>query len=206
MRPDRGMTLLEVLVALMVLSLTGLLLQQGLHFGTRAWDQTGRAAQDRIARAETARTLRALIEQAEPAGPAAPGEGFGGAPNSLSFSYHGAARLTAGRSRLLRLYLSDERDELRLAIADPGGDEAEDIALLDDVASLAFRYLVFDAPTDGNVWAENWSNSLDLPMLVELTLAFADGAEPLTILAAPRKRYPVDCLVHGLRACLASEP
>ena len=89
MKPERdgqaGFTLLEVIVALVVLGVLLVTLSQGVHFGFAAWgkqDQTLRTGETLQA---TDRTLRRLIEQAYP-GTERDGAKLSGRPHAMAFT------------------------------------------------------------------------------------------------------------------------
>jgi len=201
---DRGMTLLEVLVALMVLALTGMLLSEGLHFGARAWDRAGGRAELAVARFDASQTLRSLVEQAEPT--AFPGDGtFEGGAGSLALAVHESARLTGGHGRRIEIIHDDRAQEIRLRLSDPEDPgEVEQVALLNGVADFGIRYFGQDETRSAPEWMDSWPETAAMPLLVEIEVAFADGSPSLIIDAAPRKRVAVECLVRGARACTAA--
>jgi prepilin-type N-terminal cleavage/methylation domain-containing protein len=195
MRSESGMTLLEVLVALMVLAMTGLLLSEGFRLGSRIWDRSeteGRLAVERI---EVLGTLRRLVEQAEPPGPLEGSNGLRGDDQGVSFLSFSPARLTGGAGRLIHLRRDPGSGQVRLRLADPEEPEqGEDLLLLEHSASMSLRYFGFDATRDDTVWLDRWEDRGELPQIVEIAIGFSDGRPPLLLRAAPRRRYSVECL------------
>lgn len=206
MRAQSGMTLLEVLVALMVLALTGLLLAEGLSFGTRVWDRAGAAAEATMLRFDAARTVRRLIEQAQPG--LADGDlgAFSGDTRTLSFVSVGAARLAGGRSRRIELSQANPGDAVVLRIVDPDGVEPEErLRLFEHMSSLSLRYFGHNADRTANAWTDHWTDGVILPLLVELRLKGSEGTAPMIVTVAPRKRFPVDCMVFVQRSCTGTK-
>jgi prepilin-type N-terminal cleavage/methylation domain-containing protein len=207
MRSQTGMTLLEVLVALMVLALTGLLLTDGLSLGTRLWERAGAGAGAAVARADALATLRRLVEQSEPPGAADAGETFVGDPQGLAFISREGARLSAGTAQRIEIYRAVDQDAVRLRIAAVGADEQpDDLPMLSGVAELSLRYYGFDETLAAYGWVDQWTGRPALPTLVEMTVAYADGT-PLSVLrVAPRRQASVECLVFGGGGCGVRRP
>ncbi|WP_428395738.1 prepilin-type N-terminal cleavage/methylation domain-containing protein [Lichenicoccus sp.] len=65
-RGDAGFTLLEIIVALVVLGVLLATLSQGVHFGFAAWGRQNQSVQVAESLQATDRTLRRLAEQIEP--------------------------------------------------------------------------------------------------------------------------------------------
>jgi len=207
MNRQSGMTLLEVLVALMVLALTGLLMTEGLSFGTRLWERAGAGAGAAVARADALATLRRLVEQSEPPGPADAGETFVGNPQGLAFTSREGARLSSGTAQRIDIYQAGDQHAVRLRIAAAGADERpDDLPMLSGVTELSLRYYGFDETLAGDGWTDKWVGRPALPTLVEMTVAFADGAPPSVLRVAPRRQVSVECLVSGGAGCGARRP
>jgi prepilin-type N-terminal cleavage/methylation domain-containing protein len=205
MRAQRGMTLLEVLVALMVLALTGMLFSEGMRFGTAVWERAGVTADAAMTRFDAARTLRRLIEQAEPGISTDKSGPFEGDGLTLSFRSFDAARLSGGRGRRIELTASAKGEAVVLQITDPEGiDKDETLVLFDHASVTGIRYFGHKDTGNGDAWTDRWTDGIDLPRLVEVSLAFSDGAPPMLLRAAPRKRYSVECMVFGRRVCSGS--
>jgi general secretion pathway protein J len=173
-----GFTLLEVLVALVVLGFLLLGLAEGTRFGLRAWD-TETALVERGADMDaTERLLRRLIEAADPGDVNEPVP-FHGQPRTLTFvsrlpaSVAGAfvtrsAEVALGVDQKHRLVLrwSLHPHAERLTKADP----PRETVLLEGVDHLAFDYQ--RAAAQGGGWVETWDQRPTLPMLVRVTVVF----------------------------------
>lgn len=196
MRSERGMTLLEVLVVLMLLALTGLLLSGGMSLGSRVWERagTGTAAK----RAEGLATLRRLVEQAEPPGPLDDGDSFAGEAESVGFATHAGARLAGGMGQRVELYRDPAGDAVRLRIAAMEGEAPpDDLPMMAGVTGLSLRYYGYDEIRGEAVWSDRWQGRTDLPLLIEFKVAWADGSSESVVRAEPRRRVPAECLVFG---------
>lgn len=181
----RGFTLLELMVALLLLAVMTPLLLGGLRLGTRTADaveERTRAAQDlHLAGGFLARQ----IEQAQAAG-------FAGGPHALRFvaplpAHLGAGGMYAfavglapgaqGRDLVLSYELyQDERWERFGAVT------AQRAVLARGLSAASFEYY-------GAGWASHWERSDELPRLVRLRVVPADGA-PRELLVAPRISQP----------------
>jgi prepilin-type N-terminal cleavage/methylation domain-containing protein len=202
MRSDRGMTLLEVLVALAVLALTGLLLSEGLRFGTRVWDRSQEGTAATIERFQAIATLRALVEQAEPPGPWGDEARFVGEEHGLALTSREPVRLTGGWPRRVVVYHRPQAGELRLRVAGPDGTgAADDFVLLRGVGSLKLRYMGFDPEARRNIWFNQWVDRVGAPQVVAIDAVFFDGRPPIGLRVSLRRDFAVECLLVGLSAC-----
>ncbi len=192
-RRDAGFTLLEILVALVVLSFLMLGLSQGTRFGLQALTAQGRLLEERAELDAVDRTLRRLIERMDPGGPNQAPEIQGGR-SALAFTSElpaaaaGAARLadvalmlTGGR---LVLRWTPRLNAVRLG-PPPAPQEAE---LLRGVERLEFSYWPA-TPAEG--WVNAWTEG-SLPELVRIRLVFPRGDRRRwpDIVAAPLRERP----------------
>jgi general secretion pathway protein J len=188
-RPARracGFTLIEVLVALVVLGFVMVGLGQGIRFGLMAWNKATATAGSREAFDAVDTTLRHLIEHTDPGNETDPPQ-FTGTSDTLAFisrlpdmSGMATNRVEAGlgvdsHHRLVlrwRPYLHAKR------LRPPQFTETE---LLDGVASME---LSFWAPGDG--WTTTWKGN-ELPAMVRIRLAFLEPGQRRwpDIVAAP---------------------
>lgn len=215
MRSESGMTLLEVLVALAILALTGLLLSEGVLLGTNLRERSEIEVQAAVQRIEAARILRGLIEQAEPIAPGEALEPFRGDAHGMTFVTYAAAGLAGGSGRQIRLYHDADHAELRLQVSDPTASAGEpanpddrpeaesDLLLLADSPSVSLRYFGFDETLQATAWTDQWRERADLPLLVEIVIEAPEGRDPLVARVVPRLRWPVVCLLRASRACRA---
>jgi general secretion pathway protein J len=176
---ERGFTLLEVLVALVVFGLLMLGLSQGAQFGLSAWERQARSIDARADLDAVDRVLRGLITDLDPA-QAVTGTAHGIAftselPRMAAQSPGGAAGGSAGEADLLLAV--DARQILALRwtphlhaerFARPVAREA---ALLEGVARLDLSYW----PADGaGGWRNSWSEAAP-PALIRVRLIFPAG-------------------------------
>ncbi len=183
-----GFTLVELLVALVLLGFISVLMLGGLRFGARAWE-AGEARTQRVVDVQVAqRFLRrqisaARLPVARQDGRAA-ATGFEGdvgqlrliAPLPAHLALGGLYRVSLfvdeqdGRDRLMlawQLYQSEEDDDVRPA-------EGQESVLVDDVLEVEFGYLRVDAE-DGNAeWVDRWEGEAGLPALVRVEVTFDD--------------------------------
>lgn len=207
MRGQSGMTLLEVLVALMLMALTGMLLSEGLSFGTRIWERAGAGAGAAVTRADAMATLRRLVEQAEPPGPVDDGDGFAGGSEGLAFITHEGSRLAGGIGRRVELYQTPGGGAVRLRITPLYGDGVpDDLPMLGGVAVMRLRYFGQDEVNNVGGWTDRWEGQAALPVLVEMTVTYADGGPDSVLRAAPRRQTSVECLTLGGRGCTGQRP
>ncbi len=170
-----GFTLLEVIVALVVLGVLLVTLSQGVHFGLAAWgrqDQTLRGGETLQA---TDRTLRRLIEQAYP-GTQRDDSKLVGRPHALAFT----ASLPIGREgapseadislmvdhdgRLILSWLPHMH--VRRLAAAPAPHVSP---LLEHVASLQLSYW----SDSTKQWSRVWENNT-LPDLIRIGIEFPE--------------------------------
>ncbi len=183
-----GFTLVELLVALVLLGFISVLMLGGMRFGARAWEAGGARIQ-RVADVQVAqRFLRRQIAAARPLASRQDGQssvtGFVGdgtrmrliAPLPAHLALGGLYRISLfvdahdGRDRLMlawQLYQSEDDDDLRPA-------EGQESVLVDDVAEVEFAYLRAAAEGGDTEWVDRWEDEAELPALVRIEIAFDD--------------------------------
>jgi prepilin-type N-terminal cleavage/methylation domain-containing protein len=153
--PSRGFTLLELLVALLLLSLIFLLLTSGLQFGTRAWN-VGQEEPNSTSEAVTVQQLlRRVLSEVRPymieAAPTVRRHVyFIGNQNSVRFIAPVPEHLGVGGLYEVALYLTDDggsRHRLEMSWrlfrgteTSSGPQRGRQIALVDEVAQIQFAY------------------------------------------------------------------
>ncbi len=191
LRAEAGFTLLELLVAVLVLGMVSLLLSQGLDFGLRAQSQQS-ALRGRTGDVEAVDlALRRLITAADP--------GQYPEPAKLQGQAHAMALTTelplhgAGQASRADVSLSAEAGQLVLRWRPHRHVEAstpkppfESLVLLEGVQQIELGYLAANG-----VWRDDWAAD-KLPQLIRLRLVFSaqSGRHWPPILAAPRREAP----------------
>ena len=186
--PDAGFTLLEILVALVVLGFIMTGLAQGVRFGLRAWDTQTRIIDERGELDAVDRVVRRLVERMEPGRDREPAR-VQGTANSLAFTSElpiaaaaiarqaDVAILVSG-GRLLLRWTPHSRVQ-RLGLPPPPAEEK----LLSGEDRVEFTYWGPDG-----VWTSAWTEKT-LPALVRMRVVFPEG---------DRRRWP-DIVAAPLR-------
>jgi len=211
---DRGFTLLELLLAIVLMSLLTAMLIGGFRMIARNQEKAA-APLDRGERiANVYDFLRAQLADAQPAPPSAPRPvasaaqtvrraPFEGVADGIRFVGPPAASLALGGLQLLtlgftegrlavrwRLYrgdLADVDEESAPYIASRAGaaeDFHRDVVLLDHVADARFAYFGSLNPTDVPAWQQTWLEADRLPLLVRMSVVFDDGYHPPDLVVA----------------------
>lgn len=170
-----GFTLVETLVALVVLGFLMAGLAQGTRFGFQAWDMQTRMIDEQGELDGVDRVLRTLIQQMDPGTPSG-GATFKGSANTLIFTSRlpAISGLTTRRAdvilavdgaRRLSVRWTPHRHAMRLG-PPPEIREAE---LLRGVARLEISYW---RPEGNGAWLSAWS-ARELPGLIRFRIVFA---------------------------------
>ena len=200
-RRQSGFTLLEMLVAVTVLSVLAALVYGMLRIGMRSWE----AGSERIAASDLTRigwqyVHASLTAAVSPPSllPDDPGIHFLGAADSLEFVSELPAWLGGGGYHVLSLALTEEpgAHERRLELeARPlaGYDDADldpaglpRAVLADDVERLAFAYFGVGERGGEPDWLDSWAGRESLPLLVRMEVELADGSAWPLLVAHPR--------------------
>ena len=205
---DAGFTLLEIVVALVVLGILLSTLTQGVQFGLAAFDRQDRMIQTGGRLEAVDRTLRRLIEQLDP-GTSTDGDSIVGARHGLVFRSPLRIADAAGgpggnASRDAPEGPPDDLADLRLSV-----DPAHELIL----AWLPHRHVIPTGPVPtphrevlltsveridvsyfaGGVWHNRWTDP-EPPDLIRVRLVFPDN-DPRhwpDIVAAPERAQPED--------------
>jgi general secretion pathway protein J len=207
-RRSGGFTLIEMLVALALVSLMSVAMLQAYRFSQRTLSQATRLDGGVREVAGAQRLLRRLIEQAYPfEGPASEAAAtvarpLEGGARELALSAPSLAR--AGAVGLVRYTLaeSDGALEVRWSIDRNGAADAVSErreALLDGVAALSIDYLELVRLDNGQfepLWRESWTNRHKLPALVRVRVQFAPGDRRQwpELVVAPRISADANCV------------
>ncbi len=193
-RADRGFTLIEVLVVLVVFGFVALILTEGVRFGVRAWTAQATAVARRADLDATDRILRGLIARAQPGGMLDPSVKFVGGPNALQFVTSlpdGAVGPAAREAEVLLSVDAGHRLTLRWTphgIVPFGPVRPNQSVLLDGVDGLTLSYWRDPSSTETAGWVPSW-NAPKPPGLVRLHIAFTQpGRRWPDIVAAPMRQ------------------
>jgi len=195
-RAQRGFTLLEILVALVVLGFLIVGLAEGVSFGLHAWDSQEAFLNRHADMDAMERVLRGLVATADPGGVNEPAP-FHGQAHTLAFVARLPMSATGLVTRSAEIGLGvDAKHRLVLRWSlHPHAERLtpppppQQTVLLDGVDHVDFRY--FRQPSQGGGWVDIW-NLQTLPELVRITVAF-DGNDRRhwpTIEAAPMLSRP----------------
>ncbi|MEM6421957.1 MAG: prepilin-type N-terminal cleavage/methylation domain-containing protein, partial [Pseudomonadota bacterium] len=194
MNPRTGFTLLELLVAMTLLGLLGVMAAGGVRFGLAAWQRGGETGMAATEARQALKAVRRLIDSARPiplrlqAGDR-PAVLFTGAPDHVTFAAPLPAALAPPGDFLLDLRLSGGRLMLRaapLSHARPTLDAGSlDAVLIEGLTAVRFRYFgPMPVEDDDEIpvmgWQESWAGRTMLPTLVAVDLDWAEDA-PLAL-------------------------
>jgi general secretion pathway protein J len=196
----RGLTLVEMMVALAILGMMATVALGGLRLGVRTWETVGQRVETesraQIVRSFLRRTLSQTTAVLEAGTNNRPRPLFDGDGESLSLVAPLADHLGLGGLQRLELRVEDMRsdDGGRLVLTrvpyDPQGsegvsaDEPERHVLLDGLEAARFDYL--RDPGDGTrEWSGSWADEPKLPLAVRLSVETRDGQRPWPDLVVP---------------------
>lgn len=207
-RRTRGFTLLELVVALLLLALMSALLYGSLSLSANSWDKGEAKAQQASDMRLTEEFLRQVLSAQHPLlfhKVADQPLYFLGASDSLSFAAALPARAGGGMYYFhVALTPAGETSRLTLArlrpdygaTALPEFGDAEKSVLADDVASLQFAYFGRDPDSNEIVaatWRDRWDDPHILPMLIRMEVKPARGAAWPPLIVEPRLAPEAGC-------------
>lgn len=177
-RAQAGFTLLELLIALALLSLLTLALYGSLHNGTRVWEATNastadaetiRAAQEQITEIIASAYPKRVAEDATHTSLA-----FDGEPGALHLLAPDPSLNGALADTTIEAHASDGKLILvvtrALELADT--PKMQPHILLANLNAFSFRYFGPDKPDGKPVWHDRWARRLSLPLLVQVNASF----------------------------------
>ncbi len=202
---SRGVTLVEMLIALALLGMMATMALGGLRLGVRTWDTVGRRAEaesrGQIIRSFLRRTISQAVVAASVNADGKPQMAFVGNEESLSLVVPLASHLGLGGPQSIRLSVeeADEPGKGRLLVLTrtpfyprniaTGSLEVERHVLLEGLARARFAYLRV-AEGGAREWVGVWDEPT-LPLLLRLTIerqgngpSWPDLVVPLRITAA----------------------
>lgn len=190
MGTQRGFTLLELLIGMVLLGLILTLLFGGLRLGARSWDSGDKRADDSAQLRAIQGFLRRELSQTFPLrwkNQTDTRLAFAGAPDTLKFVAPLPVQVSGGGLYLLGLELEEGEDGARLimkrVLTNPLAkdfsslEQGEKSVLADHVEKLSISY--FGAATEGGepAWQEKWDDPQRLPLLVRIQVKLNDGRD-----------------------------
>jgi general secretion pathway protein J len=194
-QPNDGFTLVELLLAVTLLSMLLALTYGGLQAATRTTDRGQKILQESGRLRMAHQFVRKQINQAIPLGfnqqddtAAAMGEPpltevFFGSGESIRFVGPMPGYLGFGGPQVQELNIVDGDEGLELVLThallqgfeDASLDERDPIVLLDHIASAEFSFLARDEEGEIAGWLSDWEETAKLPVAVALNIEFEEG-------------------------------
>jgi general secretion pathway protein J len=180
---QRGFTLLEVVVALAILSLCAMLLYEGMHLCLGGWQAAIDQAQREDSILAAQQFIRARLQTISPfrTDPSVSSEiPFAGSAQELEFTAPAPAAMGFGELRyVLRLHRTRTDGALvvrwrrtwNARIDRVAGDAWHEEPLIADVSNLEFQYFDTNAP-EGSKWRASWDER-SVPQLIRVIVKFA---------------------------------
>ncbi len=191
-----GFTLIEVLIAVSLLSLLTMLLMGGVRFGVRVMDSETRRVDRTMQLSAALGFLRERLEQAQPLGLPVDEKGnapvvFVGEPDKLTFvgvtppylAIGGYELVTIhvdrrdGQERLVATWHPYRRTALREGNQQPSARRetaGRDTVLFGDAVAVEFNYFG-SAAGEPSHWQPEWRDRPTLPALVRIRVTLRDG-------------------------------
>ncbi|UCH75169.1 MAG: prepilin-type N-terminal cleavage/methylation domain-containing protein [Rhodospirillales bacterium] len=184
-RRTRGMSLVEIVIALAILGIMATLSLGGLRLGVRTWETVGQRVEteshDQIVRAFLRRTLSQATPVLEAGADRQPRSLFAGDAESLSLIAPLAEHLGLGGLQRLDFEVEDSGGSsgsrlvlVRVPYVPSGGDpgaaseqEPERHVLIEDAARIRFDYLR-ERESGAREWTGSWTDEPTLPLAVRL--------------------------------------
>ena len=181
---EAGFSLVELLVAITLLSLLSGILMGSLHFGLKAWER-GTAHSDQVGNSMVAQQfLRRALEDAYPffssGDPSRRRVEFAGSADSVSFLAPATAALGGGgRSRItLSVRRQEGRADLMVRAEPELGGQAPasgGTRLVANVESVELAYFGKSRSDKAPAWHNRWAEEIALPQLVRVGVRFPAG-------------------------------
>jgi hypothetical protein len=187
--------LLEVVVALTLMSILALVLSGSLSFGNRVWEHTSRATRSSGDAISTYQFLEASFGHVAKSPPGSEevqkNRDFIGTSQEVSFRTSGFAQVGIAGARLIRLRLVADRLQVSLPLADGETAEAQpsagDFILLSAIRSLAITYRGYRADHRDTGWVSEWQEEDSMPVLVRLSFEKASDGNQVWFFRLPER-------------------
>jgi general secretion pathway protein J len=190
MGAQKGFTLLELLIGMVLLGLILTLLFGGLRLGAKSWDSGDKRADDSAQLRAIHGFIRRELSQVFPLrwkNEVDTRLAFAGAPDALKFVAPLPVQVSGGGLYLLGLELENGEEGQRLimkrALTNPAAkdfsslDQGEKSVLADHVEKLSISYFGAATLESEPVWQEKWDDPQRLPLLVRIQVKLSDGRD-----------------------------
>lgn len=185
---SRGFTLIEVIIAMTILSLILVLLFSTLFTANRSWQSTERRITQNDELRLVGHFIQRQISQAIPLMWIDKDERqliFKGKNNELRFTSTLPAHRGGGGIQIITLKINqtDEANHLdlyyRYATPDASpfeeNDDIEQVTLLENIDSIELSYFGREKIDEDPVWRDEWKNDEFLPLLISLKIHTVEG-------------------------------
>lgn len=184
---QKGFTLLELLIGMVLLGMILTLLFGGLRLGSRSWDSGDKRADDSAQLRAIHGFMRRELGQAFPLRWKKEVDtrlAFAGAHDALKFVAPLPGQVSAGGLYLLGLELENGEDGQRLimkrALTDPAAkdfssmEQGEKSVLAEHIEKMSISYFGSLTPENEPGWQEKWDDPQRLPLLVRIQVKLSD--------------------------------
>lgn len=189
-KTQKGFTLLELLIGMVLLGLLLTLLFGGLRLGTRSWDSGDKRADDSAQLRAIQGFMRRELSQVFSLrwkNEADTRLAFVGAPDTLEFVAPLPVQVGGGGLYLLGLELEKGEEGQRLimkrVLSNPaakdftGLEQGEKSVLADHIEKMTISYFGAATPESEPGWQEKWDDPQRLPLLVRIQVKLSDGRD-----------------------------
>lgn len=205
MLQEDGFSLIELIVALMLLAVISLTLASSLRLGITAWTRVAGGDNRQSEIFFSQRAIRRFVELARPVPidnvRLEKGLHFAGSADRLRFISRLPAKFGLGGDYLIefavRTRASGQKDlvvvpAIHTGAEDEGSKNGDGIetTVVADIASASWSYYGLASERDVPSWSETWQTRLGLPQLIALNVTFPPGGRRVwpPLLIAPRLR------------------